>query len=143
LPFPTTGGLRISFWKGAGDSDLGTGPRRAPRLPVFHASCPAAGMAVAKPLRGMRFALEIGETEKNRLEFSFNQLFGSTVIKVNDKLIKKNVRLFSEPLQEKHEFEVGQNERHTVFIEKQRKLLFGQKYLVYVNQRLVKLLHGV
>jgi hypothetical protein len=100
-------------------------------------------MAVAKPLRGMRFALEIGETEKNRLEFNFNQLLGSTVIKVNDKLIKKNVRLFSEPLQEKHEFEVGQNERHTVFIEKQRKLLFGQKYLVYVNQRLVKLLHGV
>jgi hypothetical protein len=30
-----------------------------------------------------------------------------------------------------------------VFIEKQRKRLFGQKYLVYVNQRLVKLLHGV
>lgn len=94
-------------------------------------------------LSRMRFALEIGETEKNRLEFSFNQLFGSTVIKVNDKLIKKNVRLFSEPLQEKHEFEVGKNERHTVFIEKRRKLLFGQKYLVYVNQRLVKLLHGV
>jgi hypothetical protein len=91
----------------------------------------------------MTFALDIGETEKNRLEFSFNQLLGSTVIKVNDKLIKKNVRLFSEPLQEKHEFEVGKNERHTVFIEKQRKLLFGQKYLVYVNQRLVKLIHGV
>ena len=91
----------------------------------------------------MTFAIDIGETEKNRLEFSFNQLLGSTVIKVNDKLIKKNVRLFSEPLQEQHQFEVGKNERHTVFIEKQRKLLFGQKYLVYVNQRLVKLLHGV
>ena len=91
----------------------------------------------------MRFALEIGETEKSRLEFEFNQLLGSTVIKVNDKPVKKSVRLFSEPLLETHQLEVGTNERHTVFIEKQRKLLFGQKYLVYVNQRLVKLLHGV
>ena len=91
----------------------------------------------------MTFALVIGETEKNLLEFNFNQLLGSTVIKVNDKLVKKNTRLFSEPLKERHEFEVGKNERHTVFIEKQRKLLFGQKYLVYVNQRLVKMFHGV
>jgi hypothetical protein len=91
----------------------------------------------------MTFALDIGETEKNHIEFTFNQLMGSTVIKVNDKLVKKNTRWFSEPLKEQHEFEVGQNERHTVFIEKQRKMLFGQKYLVYVNQRLVKLIHGV
>jgi hypothetical protein len=91
----------------------------------------------------MTFALVIGETEKNLLEFRFNQLLGKTEIKVNDKLVKQSTRLFSEPLQERHELEVGQNERHTVFIEKQRKLLFGQKYLVYVNQRLVKLIHGV
>ena len=91
----------------------------------------------------MTFALLIGETEKNLLEFNFNQLLGSTEIKVNEKLVKKTTRLFSEPLQERHEFEVGQNERHTVFIEKQRKLLFGQKYLVYVNQRLVKMIHGI
>jgi len=91
----------------------------------------------------MTFALLIGETEKNLLEFKFNQLTGSTEIRVNDKLVKKSTRLFSEPVQERHEFEVGQNERHTVFIEKQRKHLFGQKCLVYVNQRLVKLLHGV
>jgi hypothetical protein len=106
-------------------------------LPVhhWHACCNA--------MSRMTFAMVIGETEKNLLEFNFNQLLGSTVIKVNDKLVKKNTRLFSEPLKERHEFEVGQNERHTVFIEKQRKLLFGQKYLVYVNQRLVKLIHGV
>jgi hypothetical protein len=91
----------------------------------------------------MRFALDIGETEKSHLEFQFNQLLGSTVIKVNNKEVKKSVRLFSGPFQERHEVEVGTNERHTVFIEKQRKWLFGQKYLVYVNQRLVKLFHGV
>jgi hypothetical protein len=91
----------------------------------------------------MRFAIDIGEMERNRIEFQFNQLLGSTVIKVNDKPVKKSVRLFSEPLHESHQVEVGTNERHTVFIEKKRKLLFGQKYLVYVNQRLVKLLHGM
>ena len=101
---------------------------------------------MAHPLHSvpsMRFALEVGETEKNLVEFSFNQLFGSTVITVNGQPVKKKLRLFSEPLQERHELEVGTNERHTVFIEKQRKLLFGQKFLVYVNQRLVKALHGV
>jgi len=96
-----------------------------------------------RKLMPMRFALEIGESEKNRLEFQFNQLLGSTVIKVNNHEVKKTVRYFSEPLLERHVVEVGKDERHTVFIEKHRKLLFGQKYMVYVNERLVKLLHGV
>lgn len=121
---------------------------KGPKPPVFRrffqrlvkASSLARVLRIAPPY--MTFALLIGETEKNLLEFNFNQLLGSTLIKVNDKQIKKSVRLFSEPLQERYEFEVGENERHTVFIEKQRKLLFGQKYLVYVNQRLVKLFHG-
>jgi hypothetical protein len=91
----------------------------------------------------MTFSLVIGETERNLIEFKFNQLLGSTLIKVNDEPVKKQVRLFSEPLEERYEFEVGQNERHTVFIEKRRKMLFGQKYFIYVNQRLVKLLQGV
>jgi hypothetical protein len=91
----------------------------------------------------MRFAIDIGETETNHLEFHFNQLLGSTVIKVNDQPVKKSVRLFSEPTQERYEFKVGRHERHTVFIEKTRKLLFGQKCLVYVNQRLVKAVQGV
>lgn len=91
----------------------------------------------------MTFALLVGETEKNLLEFKFNQLLGSTEIKVNEQLVKKNVRLFSEPVEERHEIEVGTRERHTVSIKKERKLLFGQKYVVYVNQRLVRLFHGV
>src|SRR5215213_3559655 len=57
-------------------------------------------ISVARLLRNatiMRFALEVGETETNHLEFEFNQLLGSTVIKVNNKQVKKSVRLFSEP----------------------------------------------
>ncbi len=91
----------------------------------------------------MTFALVVGESERNVVEFKFNQLLGQTVIKVNDKPVRKQVRFFSEPLEERFEFEVGENERHTVFIEKQRKHLFGGKYVVYVNQRLVKLFQGV
>jgi len=91
----------------------------------------------------MRFALEIGDTEKHVLEIAFNQLFGRTVIKVNGKEVRKSVHLFSEPVRERHELEVGKHERHTVFIEKRRKLLFGQKWFVYVNQRLVKALQGI
>jgi len=45
----------------------------------------------------MTFALLIGETEKNLLEFNFNQLLGRTEIKVNEKLVKKTTRLFSGP----------------------------------------------
>ena len=91
----------------------------------------------------MRFALEIGDTEKHHLEFNFNQLLGSTVIKVNGQEVKKSVRLFSEPLEQRYQVEVGKHERHTVFIEKRRKLLFGQRFFVYVNQRLVKAFTGI
>src|SRR5262245_35230250 len=91
----------------------------------------------------MRFALNVGDTEKHTVEFKFNQLLGSTVIKVNGQEVKKSVRLFSEPLQERHQVEVGKNERHTVFIEKRRKWLFGRRFFVYVNQRLVKAVSGI
>ena len=91
----------------------------------------------------MRFAIDIGEVEKHHLEFNFNQLLGSTVIKVNGQEVKRAVRLFSEPILEHHQVEVGKTERHTVFIKKKRKLLFGQKFFVYVNQRLVKAFIGV
>ena len=90
----------------------------------------------------MRFAIDIGEVEKHRVEFNFNQLLGSTVIKVNGQEVQRKVRLFSEPVHEQHQVEVGKTERHTVFIRKKRKLLFGQKFFVYVNQRLVKAFTG-
>ena len=38
----------------------------------------------------VRFAIEIGDTEKHRLEYNFNQLLGSLVIKVNEKAVKKS-----------------------------------------------------
>ena len=91
----------------------------------------------------MKFAIEIGDTEKHRLEYNFNQLMGSLVIKVNDKPVKKSVRLINEPVLEIHAFVVGDHEKSSVRIEKERKQLLGCKNRLYVNNRLVKVFHGI
>ncbi|MEO7298916.1 MAG: hypothetical protein ABI042_10115 [Verrucomicrobiota bacterium] len=91
----------------------------------------------------MKFSLEIGETEKHNIKYTFNQLFGRLTITVNDKPIKRCLRLFDEPLRELHVFTLGEREKFAVKIEKERKLLFGQKNRVFVNDRLVKYCEGV
>jgi hypothetical protein len=91
----------------------------------------------------VKFAIEIGETEKHRLEYHFNQLLGSLVIKVNEKPIKKSLRLVNEPVLEIHAFVVGNQEKSDVRIEKERKPLLGCKNRLYVNNRLVKVFSGL
>jgi len=91
----------------------------------------------------VKFAIELGDTEKHRLEYNFNQLMGSLVIKVNDKPIKKSVRLLNEPVLEVHAFVVGNHEKSNVRIEKERKQLLGCKNRLYVNNRLVKVFNGI
>jgi hypothetical protein len=91
----------------------------------------------------VKFAIEIGDIEKHRLEYHFNQLLGSLVIKVNEKPIKKSVRLLNEPLLEVHDFVVGDQEKSSVRIEKERKPLMGCKNRLYVNNRLVKVFSGL
>ncbi len=86
----------------------------------------------------MKFAVEIGENERNRLEYHFNQLLGSLLIKVNNRPIKKSLRLFNEPVLEVHVVVLGKNEKSTVRIEKERKPLLGHRNRLYVNNRLVK-----
>ena len=91
----------------------------------------------------MKFAIEIGDSEKHRLEYNFNQLLGSLVIKVNEKPIKKSVRLINEPVLEVNAFVVGDREKSNVRIEKQRKPLLGGRHCLYVNNRLVKVFSGI
>lgn len=91
----------------------------------------------------MRFTIEIGEKEKHQLEYQFNQLFGRLVIKVDDEPVMESIRLFNEPLFEEHEFVVGTSERSSVRIEKQRKILFGQRNRLYINERLAEVFNGV
>jgi hypothetical protein len=91
----------------------------------------------------MKFAIEIGDTEKHRLEYNFNQLLGSLVIKVNEKPIKRSVRLMNEPVIEVRAFVVGDQEKSSVRIEKERKPLIGCRNRLYVNDRLVKVFSGL
>ena len=91
----------------------------------------------------MKFCLELGELERNVVEYAFNQLLGQLCIRVNSQEIKNEVRLFDEPLTETHTLQIGKLERLIVRIEKERKLLFGQRCRVFVNNRLYKCFEGV
>ena len=86
----------------------------------------------------MKFSIEIGEKERNLLEYHFNQLLGRLLIKVNNRPIKKALRLLNEPVLEVHVVIVGKNEKSTVRIEKERKPLLGHRNRLYVNNRLLK-----
>ncbi len=91
----------------------------------------------------MKFTIEVGEVEKQRVEFSFNQLLGRTVIRANGRELKKTVRFFSEPSLEIHVFDFAEKERIILKIEKQRESMFGSRYLVFVNNRLTRCIHGI
>jgi hypothetical protein len=90
----------------------------------------------------MKFAIEIGDTEKHRLEYNFNQLLGTLLVKVNEKPVKRSIRLLNEPVLEVHIFVVGEHEKSTVRIEQQRKQLLGHKNRLYVNNRLLRVFEG-
>lgn len=90
----------------------------------------------------MKFTIEIGENEKHRIEYHFNQLFGRLVVKVNEQPVQKSLRLVNEPLLEIYVFAVGQYEKQEVRIEKERRQLLGHRNRVFVNNRLIKVVDG-
>ena len=91
----------------------------------------------------MKINLEVGESEKHMVEFNFDQLLGQSVIKVDQQEVKRRVRLFNEPLKEIHTLQIGAGAGVIVRIERERKLLFGQKCRVFLNDRLYKYYEGV
>ena len=113
----------------------------------------------------MKFSFVVGETEKNTVDFSWNQMNGVLEIKVNGEIVHQGgVKLFSPTnltgnldipeaekwnvhwckiqLVEKWDFEVGVTEKHLVRIEKERaKWLAGfrpQKYRIFIDNYLIK-----
>ena len=90
----------------------------------------------------MKFTVEVGESEKHLVEFSFNQLSGSLAIHVDKEPVLKTTRLFNEPVHEVFKFEVGSKPKSVVRIEKQRKQLFGHRNIVYVDDRLARVVEG-
>src|ERR1051325_2396336 len=55
----------------------------------------------------MKFCIAVGQADRHVIEFSFNQLLGQLKISVNNHEVKRNRRLFNEPLLESHTLEVG------------------------------------
>jgi len=91
----------------------------------------------------MKFYIEVGRNEKHLIEFSFNQLLGETVIKVNHREVKRTRRLFNEPVTEAHVIHIDDKDQITVRVEKERKPLFGEKFRVYLNDRLYQCYEGM
>jgi hypothetical protein len=91
----------------------------------------------------MTFAIEVGEVSRERIDFTFNQLLGRTVIRANGRELKRNTRWFSEPVVETHLIDLTETERVQVKIEKRRKHLFSSQYFVYVNDRMVQYYRGI
>ena len=77
------------------------------------------------------------------MEYEFNQLLGSLVIKVNNRPVKRCRRLFNEPIREVYDLVIGEFEKSVIRIEKQRGVLFGQRNIVFVNNRLAGIYQGV
>ena len=88
----------------------------------------------------MRFSLEIGHTDKHLVEFNFNQLLGTLVIRVDERPVFQSRRIFNEPIHEVYRFVIDGAEKSDVRIEKRRKLLFGHRNTVYVNDRITRVI---
>ena len=91
----------------------------------------------------MKFSIEVGTNEKHTVEFNFNQLLGRSIVRVDNREVFRKERWFSEPLVDRLAFEIGQFEPVRVRIEKERKLIFGSKYRIYIDDRLLEFYQGI
>ena len=72
-----------------------------------------------------QFYFDVGETERHRVDFSFDRWGGKIKITVDGNLVDADRLLVSVRLTRSYQFNVGQAERHAVVIQKTRKLLFA------------------
>jgi len=94
----------------------------------------------------MQFSFMVGVNEKHQVDFSFDQMIGNLQILVDGQPKIKDFRMFSLSLSKRYEFEVGQDERHQVVIEKKRKLFLAglrpQRYRIFIDGNLVQTYEG-
>ncbi len=90
----------------------------------------------------MRLQFQVGDTQRHEIEYSFSQLRGRLVIRVNRQEVFRRVRMFNEPRLERHFVRVDKNGELDVLIEKVRKPLFGHQYRVFLNGRLYRFYAG-
>jgi hypothetical protein len=89
----------------------------------------------------MLFSFEVGQRERHRVEFYFNQMWGNVKITVDDRVVQTDFKMFSFNLVKRYDLVVGDEEVHDVVIEHERKLLFAgfrpYKYRAYVDGKLI------
>jgi hypothetical protein len=71
------------------------------------------------------FEFEVGESEKHRVRFYFNQSLGPLKISVDEVVVIRKFLMLSLSTVERYEFPVGVAEKHTVSIEKTRQRMMG------------------
>lgn len=89
----------------------------------------------------MKFSIEVGEGEKHLIECDFNQLLGRALVQVDGRAVFQKKHWFSEPMVDTGNVEHDQSVR--IRIERERKLVFGSKYRIYVDDRLMQLYQSV
>jgi len=92
-------------------------------------------------LRRLEFEFEVGESERHRVHFFFDQFWGTVRISVDGRRVIRDLRLFSLSTTKRYRFTVGEQERHEVVIEKTRPLMVAgfrpQVASVFVDGRQV------
>ena len=81
---------------------------------------PTQGQTV---VRRLDFEFEVGESERHRVHFSFDQFWGTVRISVDGRRVIRDFRLFSLSTTKRYRLTVGDQERHEVVIEKTRPLM--------------------
>ena len=92
-------------------------------------------------LRRLEFELEVGEVERHRVRFFFDQFWGPVRISVDGRLVIRGFRMFSLSTSKLYRFTVGDRERHEVVIELVRPRMWAgfrrQRCRVFVDRRSV------
>jgi hypothetical protein len=73
----------------------------------------------------VQLIFEVGSQERHQIDFTFDQFWGGLNIRVDGEPVVDQVQMFSVRLTNDWDFEIGENERHHVRIEKRRKLFLG------------------
>lgn len=86
-------------------------------------------------------SFEVGVSERHRVVFTFNKVWGALSITVDAVNVVSTIRVASVELVKRWDFVVGQQEQHQVRIEKHRQLLLAgfrpQPVYAYVDGQLV------
>jgi hypothetical protein len=74
---------------------------------------------------GVRMNFDVGTSERHRIDFAFDKVWGFLSIKVDGRSVVRTIRVASIGTVKTWEFAVGSQERHVVRIEKHRERILA------------------